>query len=113
MAMFERITQGVVDVVRGDRPLNAESAPQVRKMLEDCAANGQPFVVLDLENVPLLDSAGLELLVEFREDYALLGGALKLASPNGLCREILTVTGLDESFEVLDNALSAVGSFVR
>lgn len=111
--MFERITQGVVDVVRGDRPLNAENVPHLRKMLEACAAAGQPYVVLDLENVPLIDGAGLELLADFREEYARLGGALKLASPNGLCREILTVTGLDERFEVLDNALSAVGSFVR
>ncbi len=111
--MFERVTQGVVDVVRGDRPLSAENVPQVRKMLEDCVANGQPCVVFDLENVPLIDSAGLELLADFREDYALLGGALKLASPNGLCREILAVTGLDEGFEIHDNALSAVGSFVR
>ena len=111
--MFERATQGVVDVIRGDSPLSAEHVPEVAGLLQDCLHNGQPYVVLDLENVPLIDGAGLELLLDFKEEYAQLGGALKLASPNPLCKEILLVTGHDESFEVHNEALSAVGSFVR
>ncbi len=111
--MFERIQNGVVDVIRGDLPLNGERVVEVRGMLQNCLRNGQPYVIMDLENVPLVDSAGLELLLDFREEYAQIGGALKLAGPNALCREILTVTGLDESFEVFDEALSAIGSFVR
>ena len=111
--MFERATQGVVDVIRGDSPLNAERVPEVAGLLRECSRNGQPYVVLDLEDVPLIDSAGLELLLDVKEEYALLGGALKLASPNPLCKEILVVTGLDENFEIHDETLSAVGSFVR
>ena len=111
--MFERIQNGVVDVIRGDLPLNTERVAEVRSMLRNCLLNGQPYVVIDLENVPLFDGAGLEVLLDFQEEYVRMGGALKLAAPNPLCREILTVTGLDERFEIFDEALSAVGSFVR
>jgi len=111
--MFERVSQGAVDVIRGDTPLDAERVAEVTALLQKCLHNGQPYVVLDLEKVPLIDSAGLELLLDFRDEYQQLGGALKLAAPNPLCEEILLVTGMDESLEVFDKALAAAGSFVR
>jgi anti-anti-sigma regulatory factor len=60
-----------------------------------------------------VDSAGLEMLLDYKEEFQQLGGALKLASPSPLCREILSVVGLGDAFEVFPETLSAVGSFVR
>lgn len=111
--MFERATQGAVDVIQGDEPLNVDQVQEVGALLAECLHDGQPRVVFDLERVLLIDSAGLELLLDFKEEYEQAGGALKLAAPNPLCEEILMVTGLDESFEVFPEALLATGSFVR
>lgn len=111
--MFERIQQGAVDLIRGDLPLSGEHVEQVRDLLGECLQHGQPYVVLDMEKVPLLDSAALELLLDFREEFQRLGGTLKLAGPNPLCDEILSVTGVAAEFEVFPEATSAVGSFVR
>ncbi len=111
--MFERVTQGAVDVIQGDAPLNVERTDEVALLLEGCLAGGRPYVVLDLDGVPLLDGAGLELLLDFQERLQQLGGALKLAGVNPLCRDILEATGIRGSFEVFPEALSAVGSFVR
>ncbi len=107
------MTQGAVDVIQGDLPLNADSAEPLRSLLEQCRRNGQPYVVLDLQNVPLIDSVGLELLLDFKEEFQQVGGAIKLAGPNPLCQEILLVTGIGDDFEIFTDALSAVGSFVR
>ena len=111
--MFERTTQGAVDVVAGECPLNAEHVEEAAGVLKDCSTNGQPQVVFDLTAVPLVDSEGLELLLNFKEEYQQLGGALKLAAPNPLCADILEITGLGADFEVFGEVLSAVGSFVR
>ena len=111
--MFECVTQGVVDVVQGDAPLNAEHAGEVARLLDRCLSSGRPYVVLDLDRVPLIDSAGLELLVDFQERLQQVGGALKLAAVNPLCRDVLDVTGVRASMEVFPEVLSAVGSFVR
>ncbi len=111
--MFERTTQGAVDVIRGDAPLSADQLQEVRNLLEECLRDGQPHVVLDLAHVLVIDSAGLELLLDFKEEYEQFGGALKLAAANPLCEEIFSVTGVGESFEIFDEALLAVGSFVR
>lgn len=111
--MFERNRQGAVEVVRGDDPLNVDFVPRVLQLLEECRAHGQPRAVLDLENVPLIDSAGLEMLLDVQEDFYRRGGALKLAVRNPLCREILSVTGVAGHFEMFSDANSAVGSFVQ
>jgi anti-anti-sigma factor len=111
--MFERVTQGAVDLIRGDEPVNAEHVEELAKLLEESAGRGQPFAVLDMERVPLVDSAGLELLLDYREKFQQLGGALKLSTPNPLCEDILSITGVGASFEIFRESLSAVGSFVR
>ncbi len=111
--MFERAKQGAVDVVRGDDPLSVDFVPRVLQLLQECGSHGQPRAVLDLESVPLVDSAGLEMLLDVQEDFQRRGGALKLAVRNSLCREILSVTGVGGHFEIYSEAASAVGSFVQ
>jgi anti-anti-sigma factor len=111
--MFERVTNGVVNVIRGDLPLNVDHVEEMTDLLKECLRTGQPHVLLDLTNVPLIDGAGLELLLDFNEECQELGGLLKLAAPSPLCEEILSVTGVGEQFEVFHDVLSAVGSFVR
>jgi anti-anti-sigma factor len=111
--MFERITQGAVDLIRGDDPINAEHVEELAKLFQESAGRGQPFVVLDLEKVPLVDSAGLELLLDCRESFQQLGGALKLSAANPLCEDIFSITGVGAGFEIFRESLSALGSFVR
>jgi anti-anti-sigma factor len=111
--MFEHTKQGAIDVVFGSDPLNGDHVQRLRALLLHFAENGQPHVVLDLQGVPLIDSAGLELLLEMHEAYQRLGGALKLASANQLCGEILKVTGVGQHFEICRDTGAAVGSFVR
>lgn len=111
--MFERAKQGAVDVVRGPDPLTGDNVAGLSVILEECAAHRQPHVILDLSRVPLIDSAGLELLLDASEQYMKCGGALKLASPNGLCRDILAVSGLNGRMEVFNDVIAAAGSFSR
>jgi len=111
--MFERTKQGAVDVICGDEPLTGEYAEQVSDVFEECLAEGQPKVVLDLKQVRLMDSAGLELLLDVKENYEQRGGTLKLAAPNALCRDILSITGVARHFEIYGDMKSAVGSFLK
>jgi anti-anti-sigma factor len=111
--MFARNKQGAVEVVSGDDPLSADYVPRVLRLLQECGAQGQPRAVLDLDRVPLIDSAGLEMLLDVQEDFQRRGGTLKLAARGTLCREILNVTGVGGHFEIYPEAASAVGSFVQ
>ena len=111
--MFEQSKQGAIDVVFANDPLNGDHVDRLRALLESYAEEGQPHVVLDLQGVPLIDSRGLELLLDVHEEYKRLGGAFKLASASQLCSEILKVTGVGRHFEIFRDTGAAVGSFAR
>ena len=111
--MFERRRQGAVDLIQGDDPLTAEHLPAIGRLCDESLAGGQPRAVLDLSRVALFDSAGLEWLLSTQEQFVQRGGAMKLAAPNPLCRDILMVTGIDRHFEVFADHVAAVGSFAR
>jgi anti-anti-sigma factor len=111
--MFVHSRQGAVDVIEGDRPLGRDELAEPAALLDKCLASGQPRIVLDLKKVPLIDSAGLELLLDSSDRCRRRGGGIRLAEPNPLCREILRITGVAERIEVYPNCLSAVGSFAQ
>ncbi|MDZ4685946.1 MAG: STAS domain-containing protein [Planctomycetaceae bacterium] len=109
--MYSRSKQGRVDVVSGDLPLTAELRDDVWQLLEECLEHGQPRIVVDLKRVPLIDSTGLELLLDMRDACQERGGSLTLAEPNPLCQDILSVTGVGEEFEIWSDVVEAAGRF--
>lgn len=111
--MFERQRQGTIDVIRCSEAIVEEHLDQLSDLLATCLETGQPRVVLDLHSAPLVDSSGLEKLLDAKEEFERVGGSLKLAEPSDLCREILACTGLVDEIEVFPDVKSAVGSFVR
>ena len=111
--MFKHTQQGAVDLISGDDPIDAQNLEALQKVLDGCVRNGQPRIVLDLESVPLLDSVGLEFLLDTLDACTDRGGTLRIAAPNGLCRDIFKVTGVSEQFEFFENTLSALGSFAQ
>ena len=111
--MFECKRQGAVDVICGADAMIAERLEQLSELLEECLGRGQPRAVLVLQDVPLIDSAGLELMLDFQVEFEQRGGALKLAALNPLGKELFSVTGVADHFEIYSDAKSAVGSFLQ
>ena len=105
--------QGAVDVLRGDDAMTSERLQLLSDLLEECLEQGQPRVVLDMQHVPLIDSAGLELLLDTQTDFQQRGGALKLAAVNALCEEILQISGVANQVEIHNEISRAVGSFAE
>jgi anti-anti-sigma factor len=110
--MFEHKRQGAIDVIGGGERISGEHVAELAAAFDECVKRGQPRVVLDLQGVALVDSAGLELLLATQEEYQRTGGALKLANPGALCAEVLKVTGVGAKFEVFSDSGSAVRSFL-
>ncbi len=111
--MFEVESQGAIDVIAPTEPLNHENAQELSETLEKELSQGQPMVVLDLSSVPLMDSAGLESLLEAQQSLQWKGGILKLAGPTKLGEDILRITGVGEQFETYRDVKLAAGSFAR
>jgi len=111
--MFEHKCQGAVDVIAGGDRISGEHVAELNALLETQVERRQPQIVLDLQGVALIDSAGLELLLDFQEKCQRMGGALKLANVGALCREVLKATGVGSRFEIFRDSGGAVRSFVQ
>jgi anti-anti-sigma factor len=111
--MFTHKCQGAVDIIGGGDRIAGDQVAQLAKVLESRLEHGQPQVVLDMQGVVVIDSAGLELLLDSQEKCMRMGGALKLANVGALCREVLKATGVGARLEIFRDTGGAVRSFVQ
>jgi anti-anti-sigma factor len=111
--MFPIEKQGAVCVMRPQTPLTEDVCAQFSESVLAALGSGRPMLVVDLHNVPLVDSTGLETLVDLGKRVEGRGGAMKLAAINSLCGDILRVTGVGDSFEQHAHVKQAVGSFAE
>lgn len=92
--------------VAGD--LDLDTAGLLRDACVDLTRVGHRDLVLDLDNVALVDSFALGVLVSALNRARALGGNLRLVCNQGHIRKVLAVTGLDRVFSVHDSR-DAVG----
>lgn len=65
-------------------------------------------VVLNMEQVPFIDSAGLECLLDLQDRLTQKFGQVKLVGCDENVRKILEITRLTPGFELLDDVAEAV-----
>jgi anti-sigma B factor antagonist len=94
---------GLVRVILAGE-LDAASAPGVRSRLDAALRGPIEGLVLDLQGVEFMDSAGVELLFRLRHDLAVRGVRLTLVvAPDALIRRTLMVAdGGQELLEIVD-----------
>jgi anti-sigma B factor antagonist len=68
-------------------------------------------IVLDLDNIESLDSAGLTALLDVQDKLREQQGDLKIATTNSINRKILEISRLDRQLEVFDSVIDAVKTF--
>lgn len=111
--MFAVVQQGAVQVIVGKDAITEPNLPELNRHFEVCLRESPPRVVLNLAEIPLFDSQGLEWLLGSAERCAERGGQMQIAALNPLCRDILAVTGVGDRFEPFDDVRAAVRSFTR
>jgi anti-sigma B factor antagonist len=106
-----------VDLLTLDGRLDAASAPHVQQALDNLFLEGRYRIVLDLEKLNHISSAGLRVLVEARKRARewkltdLEGGDIRVANMPRKIREVFDLTGLTTLFEIYGDPTEAVGSF--
>ncbi len=96
-------------------PRAAVSGGEVNEFVtavEDFRRKTNGRIVLELSQVPFLDSSGIEALWDLADRQREAGQTLKLAAVPELCREIFELTGISPDLDLFDSAESAVRSFL-
>jgi anti-sigma B factor antagonist len=72
---------------------------------------GQNRIVLDLEEVPSIDSSGIGMLVRHLTTAKQNGGAIRLLKPSKFTVQTLKMVGLLNLFTTFEESKDAVASF--
>lgn len=88
-----------------------EAAQHLKSDIDDLISQGRLHVVLNLAQVPYIDSGGLGQLVASYGSVKKAGGAMKLLNVNSRNHDLLSITRLVTVFETFDSEAEAVRSF--
>ncbi len=98
-------------VVTLEGTLNAGPADQVKGVFVTLADQGIRHVVIDLANVPFIDSSGLAALVSGLKTMNSHEGCLKVAGLQSQGDLLFKLTMFDKVFQVYPDVESALKSF--
>ncbi len=103
---------GSVTVLTPRGPLTQVDAEDFQTAAEDARVRTNGRLVLDLAQVPYLDSRGVEVLWDLADRQHAGGQTMRVAACPELCREIFELTGVAAVLDVFDTPESAVRSFL-
>ena len=91
-----------VTVARLEGEIDMETAPVIGARLERAVDQGP--MVLDMERVEFIDSAGVRMLVEMGRHAEAVRGSLHIVAPEGsVVRRMIELTGIGRLFVITDN----------
>ena len=92
---------------------DARNAQTVKEALKRLIDGGVTHLIVDLAQVPFIDSAGLATLVSTLKAVRRVGGAVPLAGVQPQARTVFSLTMLDQVFTIhptVEAALASLGS---
>ena len=111
LKMTYREVDGVSVEALDGRIVLGEESNALREKVKSLIAEGKKKIVLNMNNVTFIDSAGLGTLVALHHSAKSNGAQLKLSHLGTKFREVLQITKLLTVFDVYDTEAAAVASF--
>ncbi len=99
-----------ITVLKISGDLTADQVDAFRRSCQERFEAGIQHVVLNMEHMSFIDSAGLEALLWILDTAAEHGGQLRLIRPDSTVNKILVISRLDRRFNIHDSIESAAKS---
>ena len=107
----ERLISGVTVLDLVGRLTGDRGAEHLKDKINSLISQGRTHILLNLGNVPYIDSGGLGQLVASYGSVMKSGGRLKLLNVTSRNHDLLSITRLVTVFESFDSEPEAVQSF--
>src|SRR5260370_25519313 len=111
LKMTNREVHGVSVVALDGRIVLGDESTALRQKLKSLIAEGKKQIVLNMDNIKYIDSAGLGILVAVHCSAKTQGASLRLCHLGSKFQEVLQITKLLTGFEVCDTEAAAVATF--
>ncbi len=113
LKMTSREVDGVTVIAMDGRIVLGEESNALREKVKSLVAEGKKKIVLNMNNITFIDSAGLGTLVAAHHSAKSQGAALKLCHLGTKFQEVLQITKLMTIFDVYNTEADAVASFSK
>ncbi len=111
LEITQRETNGLYLLTLKGRLVLGQESNGLRTTIENLLLSGATRIVLTLEHVNSVDSAGLGTLIEIHRKTKAKGGRLVLTNPGPKLRQALEIARLLTLFETFATEADAVASF--
>jgi anti-sigma B factor antagonist len=112
MQIDERTVDDVTVLDLKGKMTLGEGDELLKDKINSLVSQGHKKILLNLEAVPYIDSAGLGEIVRTYTSISRQGGKLKLLNVSKRIQDLLVITKLITIFDSYDNEVEAVRSFV-
>ncbi len=109
---LETTTVNNVPILRIDGKIIGDAVLQLQQEMQQQLEHSGGFLVLDIAEVPLMDSSALGTIVATLQSVKQNNGKIVLLNPQKSVKNVLSITRLDTVFEVFTDEGEAVGAFV-
>ena len=90
-----------------------EAHVQLRDRVKELIESGRRLFILNLADVPFMDSSGLGETAACKMRVSRHDGVIKLVlRDRSKVREVFKITGLDQAFEIFEDEGEALASFI-
>lgn len=87
------------------------SEESLRTTIGQLITEEKKHLLINLEDVPTIDSSGIGAMIKSYTSVKEAGGQLKLLKPSRLAKQLLSITGLLSVLETFDDEPKAIASF--
>jgi len=113
LKMTSREVDSVTVVALDGRIVLGEESNALREKIKSMVAEGKKKIVLNMDGVTFIDSAGLGTLVAAHHSAKAQGASLRLCHLGTKFQEVLQITKLMTIFDVYNTEAEAVASFSK
>ncbi len=100
-------------IVRAEGSLDAETVPHLRKILVDLIEEGHCKLVIDMQKLDYISSAGVGAFIGVTKRVRHEKGDLIFVAPIPPVYNVLELLGLTKLFKIVDNCQEAIAEFKK
>ena len=104
---IEQSQQGTIAVLVPHGAIIDDDREKFSEAISKSIEGGRAKIIIDMSNVPFVESQGLEMLLDSAESASFHGGGIRIMNPSDIVRDILTATRLTSKIELHNDMLEA------
>jgi len=104
---IEQSQQGTISVFVPHGAIIDDDREKLSEAISKSIDDGRAKIILDMSNVPFVESQGLEMLLDSTDSASLYGGGIRIMNPSDIVRDILTATRMTSKIEIHNDMLEA------